>query len=397
MMKRIISIFISTFLIFTLIFTSVPAIAAQKNGGKCGAKVSYSLNKKTGVLTVSGKGKMDNYDNYWNSGNNSPFEKYSKEIKKVEIKSGVTYIGEYAFCNCEKIKKITLPESVKAFGKYAFSNCRSLAEITLPKKLTVIPEGCFSSCVNLKSVKLPGSVKSIEPGAFSCCWELTSVKLPKGLKHLRFCAFEICGKLKEIKIPKGCIAESCAFECDELDYAEFENGSEIIDDRVFCDGELKSVYIPKSVKVIWINSFNSGTDIYYQGSKKDSEKIDILDSVDYESGWPHYNNEYDSLSKLGKVYYNTSLAVKIPSVKKISKGKSTIKIDVKQQSSANGYELEYRKKYDSSQKTKTTKGNSFTLKKLKKGVKYCYRIRAYKIVKGKKVYSRFSKEKTVKL
>ena len=74
---------------------------------------------------------------------------------------------------------------------------------------------------------------------------------------------------------------------------------------------------------------------------------------------------------------------------------------------AKGYEI-YRSTKSSSgfkkiAKVKVTKKNknkktlSYTNKKLKKGKKYYYKVRYYKTVAGKKVYSEFSKVKKVKI
>ena len=70
-------------------------------------------------------------------------------------------------------------------------------------------------------------------------------------------------------------------------------------------------------------------------------------------------------------------------------------------SGVKGYQLQYatNKKFTKGKKTKTVKGakkTSVTIKKLKKNKKYFVRVRTYKIVNGKKVYSKWSKAKTAK-
>ncbi len=397
-MKRTISILLSVIIVISLTFSTPYAFADQKTKGKCGAKVSYSLDTKTGLLTISGKGKMENFTAVWTTENPSPFYSLSKQIKKVEVKSGVTYIGSYTFSSCRKIKTVSLPESVKKIGSDAFAGCSALKKINLPKKIKIIPEGCFSSCGKLEKITLPKGLKRIEASAFSGCGGISSVKLPKSTEFIGHYAFCDCSKLKEIKIPKNCIAEESAFDCSNITYAEFENGSKIISESVFYQSDLSSVYIPKSIEVIWSSSLYCRPDIYYQGTKKDMKKIDILDHTDPEYGEPFYNNEYKTLNDLGKVYCNTSLSIKIPSVKKGKKGKSTYKVSVNKQKNIEGFEIEYSKDlYNAKVKTKATKGNTFTLKKLKKKTKYRYRVRAYKKINGVKKYSRWSEAKTFKL
>ena len=70
--------------------------------------------------------------------------------------------------------------------------------------------------------------------------------------------------------------------------------------------------------------------------------------------------------------------------------------------SVSGYELSYatNKKFKKGNKTitvKSTKSTSATIKKLKSKKKYYVRMRTYKVVNGKKVYSAWSKAESVKV
>ena len=102
-------------------------------------------------------------------------------------------------------------------------------------------------------------------------------------------------------------------------------------------------------------------------------------------------------------YSNVICGVKTPSkpvIKVTSPSTKTVKVSWKKISGANGYEV-YRKTNSSSQykKIKTvTSGNtlSYTNKKLTKNSKYYYKVRAYKIVNGQKIYSSYSSVKQIK-
>ena len=84
---------------------------------------------------------------------------------------------------------------------------------------------------------------------------------------------------------------------------------------------------------------------------------------------------------------------------KLIAGKKQIKITwKKQKTQTSGYEIQYstNKKFKSGKKTTTIKKNkttSTTVKKLKAKKKYYVRIRTYKTVNGKKIYSSWSKVK----
>ena len=50
---------------------------------------------------------------------------FDKGVESIVIPSGVTSIGEEAFCNCSSLESITLPDSVTSIGEEAFCKCSS--------------------------------------------------------------------------------------------------------------------------------------------------------------------------------------------------------------------------------------------------------------------------------
>ena len=54
---------------------------------------------------------------------------YKNAIQKVELGSGVTSIGNYAFNECYSLSSITIPDSVTSIGEGAFGACYGLAHI----------------------------------------------------------------------------------------------------------------------------------------------------------------------------------------------------------------------------------------------------------------------------
>ena len=54
---------------------------------------------------------------------------YSNAIRKVELGSSVTSIGDYAFQYCYSLSSITIPDGVTSIGNYAFYNCYGLAHL----------------------------------------------------------------------------------------------------------------------------------------------------------------------------------------------------------------------------------------------------------------------------
>lgn len=82
--------------------------------------------------------------------------------------------------------------------------------------------------------------------------------------------------------------------------------------------------------------------------------------------------------------------------------KKTIQVQWKKLSGITGYQVQValNKKFKKGKKTytvKKAKTTKKTIKKLKRKKKYYVRVRAYKTVKGKKYYGKWSKAKTVKV
>lgn len=91
--------------------------------------------------------------------------------------------------------------------------------------------------------------------------------------------------------------------------------------------------------------------------------------------------------------------VSLSSVKKKSSNKAVLKW--KKVSGASGYEIYMKEgtkgEYKKVKTVKKGKTVSYTENGLKKNTKYYFKVRAYKSVSGKKVYSKFSKVKSIKL
>jgi hypothetical protein len=113
----------------------------------------------------------------------------------VEVRHGVTVIGEYAFEACFALVSLTLPDSLTTIEDSAFEDCTSLTSLTLPTSLTTIPAEACRDCRSLVSLTLPGSLTTIGYGAFERCSSLTSPKLPDSLTTIGYGAFRGCTSL----------------------------------------------------------------------------------------------------------------------------------------------------------------------------------------------------------
>jgi len=95
---------------------------------------------------------------------------------------------------------------------------------------------------------------------------------------------------------------------------------------------------------------------------------------------------------------NNAGKINTPKLKIKLQKKKTLKASWKKLTNISGYQIQYapNKKFKKA-KRKTVKSTSVTIKKLKKKKTYFVRVRAYKLVDGKKVYGKWSAVKKVKI
>ena len=199
-----------------------------KETGECGYKVNYTL-YDDGTLIIEGNGKM--YNNAFES------SEYANTILKVDIKSGVTSIGNYAFSGCSALTSVTIPEGVMNIGDYTFKDCSRLTSINLPEGITSIGKWTFRGCSNLTNITIPNGVESIGEYAFSLCSSLTNVTIPNSVVSIGMKAFSACSSLTSVTIPNSVVS---------------------IDKGVFSScSSLTSVTIPESVTSIGDEAFLS--------------------------------------------------------------------------------------------------------------------------------------------
>ena len=232
-MKKVISLLLSLTMLLSIVSVVDFSAYASVETGKCGMKVTYSLDTSTGVLTISTTDNM--LSQMFGFGpTDSPFYKNSY-IKSIIIESCVSSIGSYAFSGCTSLASVTIAGTVTSIGNYAFSGCTNLTSVTIPNSVTSIGSYAFSGCTSLTSVTIPNSVTSIGSYVFSGCTSLTSVTIPNSVTSIGDYAFSDCTSLTSVTIP---------------------NSVKSIGDYAFSDcTSLTSVTIPNSVTSIGSNAF----------------------------------------------------------------------------------------------------------------------------------------------
>ena len=369
-MKKVISLFLSLAMLLSIVSVVDFSAFADVQTGSCGDNVTYSLDTETGVLTISGTGKMTDY-----SAEDCPFNNRAY-IKSVIIENGVISIGNYAFSYFGSLTNVTIPNSVTSIGYDAFNYCKSLTSVTIPDSVTSIGEVAFSSCTSLTSVTIPNSVTSIDSGAFSNCISLTSIEvsgnnknysstdgvlfnkdkselitypagktdseyaIPNSVTSIGNYAFACSTNLTSVSIPNSVTSidehafYNTAYYNDESNWDNgvlyisdclidtnynfdsttdyiIKDGTRIIADSVFsnCDN-LISVTIPNSVKRLGDNAFGSVKKVIYNGTDKEFFEIKNIENNKNVILAKYYDLLNDLISEI-EVPYKQSEYLKI--------------------------------------------------------------------------------------
>ena len=127
--------------------------------GTDGSDVTWSYDRSSKTLTISGTGAMMYYgltNNYLHS--TSPWSHSDYELEHVVIENGVTSVGAYAFAMCGHLTSVSLPSSVFQIDQAAFYNS-NLARIDIPRIETVsLAQYAFDYCPEGLSIVVPSTL-----------------------------------------------------------------------------------------------------------------------------------------------------------------------------------------------------------------------------------------------
>ena len=261
MKYKILSVLMSLSLLagMTAVIPHVGAAEAQSvQTGASGTTGSCTWSLSGTVLTISGNGRMKDYDASYNSSTKPP---WGKNITKVIVNYGVTYIGEDAFYGCESLTEVHLSDgTLKEIGKTAFGGCRNLEELVIPDSVETIDEYAFGSCYSLTDVTLSNNLTSLGYNAFYRCLALEQIKLPDSLTELEGEVFYMCTKLKSVKLPSQLESIGIgAFQyCSALESITLPETLTAIKGSAFYDcSSLATINIPSGVTEFGANIFKN--------------------------------------------------------------------------------------------------------------------------------------------
>ena len=320
-MKKVISVLLSVLMLCSMTTgLDLTAYAADTTiTGKCGESATYTFDKNTKTLTISGTGVIDDRDYDFPS---------DSSIASLIIEDGITRIGDWMFFECKNLKNIVIPDSLVSISSHAFidskyynddSNWQDNQLYINNALIDVKSDGISSDFVikdgtsvvgdsalaylDITSVYIPKSVKGITGATFFCCNYLKTIDVDPNNQYYTSDNGVLFNKDKTMLVgyPKSAENEfyripnsvkkigKYAF-CDSTNLLNLDipNGVEMIEEYAVdgCDS-LTSIVIPNSVTHIGSYAFSS----------RNLNKIDMssnIESVDH--GAFDYTAYYDNQS-----------------------------------------------------------------------------------------------------
>ena len=333
-----------------------------------------------------------------------------KNKMSYKIPDEVTGIASYAFYNCNILKSIMISKNVTNIGDYAFSGCYFTENnfinnslITDKYKGAIIVDSdnngfcvinddllCMRYNYAKGDITIPGNIKNIDYSAFRDCKDLTKVIVSNSVTNINGGAFCNCINLNTLMIPRNVM---------KIGYCAFGNCISL-------------------------------KDVYYDGTQEDWNNLDIYDgnaalfiaTIHYSltstssptptpspapspapnpAPIPTPTQPTTTPTTAAKAVAKPVSKPKSAKIKKVKAAKKAVSVEWKKVSGVKGYQIQVAtdKKFKKNKKTATVKKQKttkVTIKKLKAKKKYYVRMRTYKTLNGKKIYSSWSKIKNVK-
>ena len=173
-------------LLVSIFTVFAPEALAVTYSGTFSSNMRWELDTITGKLDiypVSGStGVMQNFGS-----TSAPWYAYRTAIERVDIRQGITNIGNYAFNGCVNLRRLDA-SSVTSIGEYAFNGCVNIEYFFTTTETSniraVVTDGvksignyAFNGCSSLIQINVSADVSSIGQNVFVGCRSLADIKV----------------------------------------------------------------------------------------------------------------------------------------------------------------------------------------------------------------------------
>ena len=158
---------------------------------------------------------------------NAPWREVADQVRRIQFREGVTYIGSNAFRGLSSLEELTLPDTVEAVADSAFRDCGNLKTLVILAK-TDMAEDAFLGCDQIQDLAiyaaqdarfLTGCLEnltrlSIIGEDYMCGYSasrpapwsgtgVASIDIEEGVGKIGNYGFANCGALEQLTLPKS--------------------------------------------------------------------------------------------------------------------------------------------------------------------------------------------------
>lgn len=194
--------------------------------------LTWSYTKESKTLAINGVGDMPAAQ----KATEVAWDAVRLGVEKVVIDKNITSVGDFAFYGMRNLKSIELHSGITAIGKGAFSFCVALETVIVPAGVTSVGESAFEGCSELKVVQLPASTVDLGARAFAFCGKLETAHILGALTAINDMTFYSCMSLGQLMLnpatanitPAESAFEKCNIVFANATFTETEDGTSII-------------------------------------------------------------------------------------------------------------------------------------------------------------------------
>ena len=446
-MRKKTGLFILILSIVIVGIASIPVKADEPAKNGTWGDISWNLSDD-GTLLITGRGEIKSWDSGMSvdapSWTDYTMGEQELKVTSIVFDEGITRVGANTFVLCSDVVSIDFPSTLEEIDEGAFAYCESLSSVVIPKSVKKIGANAFVEAHSLKTIYIDKAGVDIDATAFEeeCDYEQKN--------H----TYEYRPYDEAVEIDN----DSNAGDNNDFDDNADNNSDNTAGDNsgnnsdntagdnsgnnsgnngnnshghnyqivITPAGYERRGYIEKVCsecgdtetlsEISAITSITLQNEVCTYTGKSIKPKVVIKDETGAVLGKDNYTTTYSNNKSIGiakvsitfKGNYSGTIeqsftiapkSVSITSVSALSKG---FAVSWKKGKDITGYEIQYsvNRKFT----TKTSKKVLVTgkktqkkqIKKLTVNKNYYVRIRTYKTVKGKKIYSNWSSAKSVK-